>query len=164
VASAVAKRWLARVIFWFLGRGFCAAAALDSRIQAEMASWEDGSRIAMKVEPDGPALTVQKRGRRLVFLGLREAPDATLAIYYKHINSALMVLTGRIGIAPAFVERRMTMRGDIAFALSVVRCMLLVETYLFPRWLVRTLMQRVPDKEVSSLRVYLRALFAGHGA
>lgn len=152
------KTALAHIILWFLGRGFSATAARDSRIQEELAEWADGTGILLKIEPRGPAVSLQKRGKRLQFMGFRESGAANIAIFFKNLDAALLVLTGQIGIARAFAEHRFTARGDIAMAMSVVRCMTLVEAYLFPRFMTRKIMSRVPKKQVGSLRIYLAAL------
>lgn len=158
------KSAVARLILWFLGRGICACAGVDSRIQTEVGAWTEGTRVMLKVDPAGPAMLIAKEGGRLRFLGLREEPDATLSIYFKHLEAALLVLTGQISIPQAYAQRRITLRGDLTFALSVVRVMQVVEAYLFPRLITARIMQRVPTREVSVLRIYLSTLFAAHGA
>lgn len=157
------KALVARTIFWFLGRGICACAALDTRVQAEVRDWEEGVRILMRVAPAGPAMALEKRGGRLRFLGTRGAEMPDLVITFKHLGAALPVLLGMNSVSRAFADRRMTLKGDVAFAMSLVRVMLLVEAYLFPVLITRRIMQRVPSREVSMLRVYLSTLVAAHG-
>jgi hypothetical protein len=70
-----------------------------SRVQAEVRGWEEGARIAMKVDPAGPAMTLERREGRLRFLGAREVPGADLVIAFKHIDGALPVLLGLPGRA-----------------------------------------------------------------
>ncbi|HLN60382.1 MAG TPA: hypothetical protein VK464_02440 [Symbiobacteriaceae bacterium] len=156
------KALLIRIILWFLGRGMCAVAAVDSRVQAEVRDWEDGVRIAMLVEPAGPAMALEKRGGQLRYLGANGAESADLVIRFKHLDAAAPVLLGMSSVAQGWAERRMTMKGDLTFAMSVVRVMLLVEAYLFPKLITRRIMQRVPAREVSMLRIYLSTAFAGH--
>lgn len=157
------KVLLARTFLWFLGRGMCACAAVDSRVQAEVRDWEEGVRIALMVGPPGPAMAVEKRGGRLRFLGTRQVPAVDLTITFKHVDALLPVLLGMTSVTRAFAERRMTLKGDIAFAMSVVRVMVLVETYLFPTLMTRRIMQRVPAREVSMARIYLSTVAAAHG-
>lgn len=151
------------MVFWFLGRGICACAVADSRVQAEVRDWEEGARILMRVEPSGPAMALEKRGGRLRFLGTREIADPTLTISFKHIDAALPVLLGMTSVAQGYAQRRMTLKGDLTFAMSVVRVMLLVEAYLFPSLITRRIMQRVPKREVSMVRIYLSTVLAPHG-
>lgn len=157
------KHLLARIILWFLGRGICACAAIDSRVQAEVKDWAEGVRITMQVAPTGPAMTVEKRAGRLRFLGARPADGADLVITFKHIDAALPILLGLTSVAQGYAERRMTMKGDLTFGLSVVRVVLVVEAYLFPGLITRRIMQPVPAREVSMLRFYLSTALAPHG-
>ena len=157
------KLLLARVILWFLGRGMCACAAVDSRVQAEVRDWTEGVRLTMQVAPAGPAMTVEKRAGRLRFLGARSVDAADLVITFKHIEAALPILLGMTSVAQGYAERRMTMKGDLTFGLSVVRVVLVTEAYLFPGLITRRIMQRVPVREVSMLRVYLSTALAPHG-
>lgn len=157
------KTLLARTILWFLGRGICACAAVDSRVQAEVRDWEEGVRIAMRIEPSGPGMALEKRGGRLRFLGTRNLGEADLLIMFKHLDAALPILLGMQSVAQGYAQRRMTMKGDIAFAMSVTRVIILVEAYLFPALITRRIMQRIPAREVSMMRVYLSTAFAAHG-
>jgi hypothetical protein len=151
---------VARIILWFLGRGFQAAAALDHRIQEETAAWPESALFVIEAGPRGPALAMAKRGGRLVRAGSAGAsPD--LGVYFKSVEDALLVLTGQLGIDRAYAEHRFTMKGDIiAYGMPLVRCLYLVEAYLFPAFLTRRILKRMPRKATSSLRVYLKTLFA----
>lgn len=157
------KALLIRSVLWFLGRGICACATVDSRVRAEVRDWEDGVRIGIRVAPRGPAMALEKRGGRLRFLGTRDVDTADLLITFKHIDAALPVMLGMTSVARGYAERRVTMKGDLTLAMSLVRVMLLVEAYLFPALITRRIMQRVPAREVSMLRVYLSTVLANHG-
>jgi len=158
-ASKRAKILLARLIFWFLGRGFQAAASLDRGIREELAGWPEIT-LVMKVQPFGPCLVMAKRGGRMVYLGSRET-GADFTVYFKNLESALLVLTGRTGIAQAYAEHRMAMKGDLfAYGMPLVRSLYLVEAYLFPAFITRKILKRMPSKERSSLRVYLKTLLS----
>lgn len=154
------KALLLRILLWFLGRGICACARLDSRVAAEVAGWPEGQRLSLQIARDRPAMSLAKEKGRLRFLGLQPAHDADLVIQFKHIEGALPVFLGLKSIGQAYAERRMTMKGDLTFAMSVVRVMLVTEAYLFPAHITRRIMQQVPRREVSMLRVYLRTLLA----
>ena len=91
------KVMLAQFLFWFLGRGFQASAALDSRVREEIAGWPDSFTMMMKIEPSGPCLVMGKRKGKFVYLGSKET-DADLAVYFKNIDSALPVFLGLSGI------------------------------------------------------------------
>jgi len=152
------KTFLAKTVFWFLGRGAQATAKYDSNAKAEVYSWEDGMTILLKVESNGPVMAIGKRKGKLLYLGSKEI-TADITIYFKNIEAALLVLTGRIGIAQAFAEHRFTLKGDIAEGMSVVRCLTTVEAYLFPKFITKKIIKRMPKKECSSFKVYTATLF-----
>jgi len=152
------KTFLAKTVFWFLGRGAQATAKYDMRAAAEVYTWEDGMNIVLKVESNGPVMAMGKRNGKLLYLGSKEMP-AKITIYFKNIEAALLVLTGRIGIPQAFSEHRFTLKGDIAEGMSVVRCLTLVEAYLFPKFITKKIIKRLPKKQCSSLKIYSATLF-----
>jgi len=153
------KMTVARIVFWFLGRGFQAAAKHDSRIRQEVAEWSPDCSIILKINPRGPVMTVRKVDGKLKYMGSSQPQDPELAIYFKNMEGAIPVLTGQKGLAQAYAEHRFTLKGDIGLGMSVVRCMYLLETYLFPGFITKKILKRVPQKQVSSFKIYLATLF-----
>ncbi|MFZ5595514.1 MAG: hypothetical protein ACOY31_00690 [Bacillota bacterium] len=153
-----AKIMLARFLFWFLGRGFQASAALDPKVKEEIDGWPDSFTMMMKILPSGPCLVMGKKKGKFVYLGSKET-DADLAVYFKNIDSALPVLLGLSGIDRAFAEHRFSMKGDIiAYGMPLTRCLYMVETYLFPAFIARRIIKKLPQKHRSTLRIYLKTL------
>lgn len=150
------QRALVGAVFWVLGRAICAASKLDSHVRAEVNSWDDGTTITMRVDPEGPVLSLLKKGSSLVTTSLEETP--TLEIAFKNIGAAFMVLTGKLGIDNAFAQHRFYMKGDIGLGLSLVRCLYIVEAYLFPGFMSSRILKIRPPKSRSSLRVYIATL------
>jgi hypothetical protein len=151
------KKQIAQIVLWFLGRGFQACAQLDSTVKAEVAQWRDDYSVLIKVEANGPCLVMKKKNNMLCYYGKSEI-DADLSIYFKNIEAALLVLTGRIGIAQAFAEHRFVVKGDIMESMSLVRCLNIVEAYLFPNFILKNILKKIPKKETSSVHVYLRSI------
>lgn len=151
------KKQIAKIILWFLGRGFQVCAKLDSSVKEEVDEWRDNYSVLIKIEGNGPCLVMKKNNNVLRYCGKREI-DADLSIYFKNIEAALLVLTGRIGIGQAFAEHRFVVKGDIMDSMSLVRCLNIVEAYLFPNFIVKKILKKVPKKETSSIHVYLRAI------
>ena len=54
--------------------------------------------------------------------------------------------------------RGFTLRGNMGLAMPFVRCVDRTEGYLFPPFLARRILKRLPKKEVSTARVYLAVL------
>lgn len=153
------KRSVCSFIFWFLGKGFAACAKYDSRVKYEIDSMPEGFTIMLKIEPYGPYMCISKKDGRLKYMGKKEDNSAAIIISFKNIEAALLVLMGRIGIDRAYAEHRFTLKGDIAYGMTVVRCMYLVENYLFPRFMTKKILKRIPEKEVCSLRIYMASIF-----
>ena len=105
----------------------------------------------------GPKLLVKKENNNIIKLKQTEKIDISIA--FKSIDAAFLVLTGRLGVARAYAEHRFTLKGDIAIAMGVVRCVDLVESYLFPKFLTKNILKEVPKREKSMLSVYRTILF-----
>lgn len=147
------KTWLAGIILILLGKALGVVSSLDKRVQQEISDWYDTTIISMKIGINGPSMSVEKRNGRLVYLGSKDVP-ADLGVYFKNIEAALPALTGSMSIAQSFAEHRVGMKGDIALGMSLVRCLYIVESYLFPRFITKKIMQKVPEKIVSSFKIY----------
>lgn len=149
---------LAGVVFVVLGRGLVAAAKHDARVRQEIARWPEGTVVVLAIAPDGPTLAVRKHDGRLSYLGGMGELKPTLYVEYKSVDVALPVLIGRQGILQAFAEHRSVLVGDIGLGMSLVRCLHIVEGYLFPRFITRPIVPGAIAREVSMLRVYATVL------
>jgi hypothetical protein len=149
-----ARKALAATVFVFLGRGLVAAATHDARVRDEIASWPEDTVVVLAIAPDGPRLTVRKRTGRLEYLGGRSALEPTLYVEYKSVDVALPVLIGMKGILQAFAEHRSILVGDIGLGMSLVRCLHIVEGYLFPDIIGKRILPSPPTREASRLAVY----------
>lgn len=152
---------MSKIVLWFLGRGFQVCAQLDSNVKAEVAEWKDNYSVLIKVQANGPCLVMKKKNNMLCYCGKSEI-DADLSIYFKNIEAALLVLMGRIGIGQAFAEHRFVVKGDIMESMSLVRCLNIVEAYLFPNFITKKILKRVPRKETSSIHIYIRTILASN--
>jgi hypothetical protein len=149
------RKALASVVLVFLGRGLVAAARLDSRVRREVTGWPDGTVVTITIAPDGPRATWQFASGHLRYLGAGSGLTPTLLVTYKSVDVALPVLLGRQGILAAFTEHRSTLAGDIGLGMSLVRCLHIVESYLFPDVIGRHVLPGPPSREVSHIRAYL---------
>jgi len=137
------KLLIARLSLFSLGRAFQAAAALDQDIRRELAAWPDGYTVIMKIGPRGPAMVLVKEGGRMKYRGEKERP-ADLLLNFKHLEAAFPVLTAQIGTPQAFAQNRATLKGDLGEALRLIRCLDVVQGYLFPYLIKQRIMKRVP--------------------
>ncbi|SKA99541.1 hypothetical protein SAMN05443428_13616 [Caloramator quimbayensis] len=153
------KSFFARVILYFLGRAFVASAKHDIYVKKEIENWPDSLKILIKIQSFGPCLLMKKEKGTLKYLGSKEE-DCEFAVYFKNIETALLVLTGRLGIDMAYAQHRFSMKGDIiAFGMPFVRCLYIVEAHLFPSFIAKKILKRMPKKGTSSFKIYMGTLF-----
>lgn len=118
--------------------------------------------ILLKVEPKGPCLVMQKRDGKLHFAGARVPDKVDLAIYFKNIEAAFLVVTGRISIAQAYAEHRFTLKGDIFITMPLVRALNITEAYLFPGFMTKKLMEKMPVRSNNKFNIYMAAILGIH--
>lgn len=156
------KTFLVKIIFWFLGRGLQSVASFDRAALEEIKGLQDLMYILLKVEPNGPSLVMQKRKGKLHFAKAKEPSSVELAIYFKNIEGAFLVLTGQIGIAQAYAEHRFTLKGDIFITMPLVRTLNLTEAYLFPGFMARKILKSMPDRSNNKFNIYMATLLGIH--
>ena len=150
------------MIFWFLGRGFQSVASFDKAAGEEISGLNDLMYILLKVEPNGPSMVMQKRNGKLNFVGAKIPDKVDLAIYFKNIEAAFLVVTGQIGIAQAYAEHRFTLKGDIFITMPLVRALNITEAYLFPGFMAKKLMKRMPDRSNNKFNIYMATILGIH--
>lgn len=153
-----AKRLLAGIIFWVMGRGLVASARLDSRVRSEVARWPEGAVVTLEMWPGAPRTSVRKADGHLNALGSRDV-EPTLLVTFKSVRASVPVLLGMKAILQAFAEHRATVRGDLGLAMSLVRCLHIVEGYLYPDVMTRRILPSPATRQVGHLRAYA-GLFA----
>lgn len=149
--AAGAQRAVCRVVLFFLFRALNALSVRDSRVAAEAALWPEQRVLGLEV-PGGPALYIARRGKRLVRLKNAPAPD--ILIRFKSVRDAFYVFTGQLGVAAAYAQHRFTVRGNVSGTMGFVRCVDLAEGYLFPPFWAKSILKELPEKQLSSLRLY----------
>jgi len=148
------KRLVAGVVFAVMGRGLVACARLDDRVRRDVGLWPEGTVVTLAIDPRGPRTSVRKRGTRLEALGGRDDVEPTLLVTFKNVDGALPVLLGMKGVVQSFAEHRATLSGDVALGISLVRCLHIVEGYLFPDLMTRRILPRPATRQVGHLRAY----------
>ncbi len=147
------RKALAAVVFAVLGRGLVAAARLDERVRAEAACWPDGTVITLRIAPFGPQVSWRVAGGVLEHLG-GGAAASDLLVTFKSVDDAIPLLLGMQGVLAAFAEHRATVRGDLSVAMSLVRCLHIVEGYLFPDVMTRRILPHPAQRRAGHLRAY----------
>lgn len=150
------KRRVVAIVFFFLWRAFKALYRADSRVRAELDGWSDGMTLHMQASRTGPDLYLRKTAHGLE--RLKTCGTADVDIQFKCLDEAFLLATGQLGVAQAYAEHRFTLTGDIAATMPFVRCVNIVEAYLFPKIMTRRILLSVPKKEHSALAIYCRVI------
>ena len=154
------KRSVAAIVFAVLGRGLVASCRLDYRVRNEVSTWPDGTVVTLEIAPDGPSTTVRLQNGRLTALGGGRPVPATLLVTFKNVDGAFPVLLGMKGVLQSFAEHRASLAGDVGLGISLVRCLHIVEGYLFPDLMNRRILPAKADRRVSHVRAYVTLLSA----
>lgn len=152
------KIFISSIVLWFLGRGFQSVVSFDKGAKEEAKSIPDGTTLVLKINSIGPSLTLKKQKDKFIFVGLIENEKPDLAIYFKNIEAAFLVLTGQIGISQAYAEHRFSLHGDIITTMPIVRILCLVEAYLFPKFISKKLLKEMPKRETGKSKIYLATI------
>lgn len=137
------KALVAKIVFMVLGRAFQSGARHDPDVKREVAAFPEGFRLVMDVHPKGPRMCLEKTDGRLKYRGAK-FDDGDLVVTYKNLECAFLVLTPQIGAAQAFSENRMMVKGDLAYAMIFTRCLTIMLAHLYPQFICKRLVKRVP--------------------
>lgn len=143
-----AKYLLCSTVLSVLGPAFEEVGKRVPEFKKEIETWEDGRRFAIGVLPNGPNITLEKRGDMVRYLGkglLR--PD--ISLLFKNLDSALLVLLPIMGTHQAMAEGRVLVYGDLGQTMEANRAVTVVLKYLLPGILHGFVMKRAPKMTVS---------------
>jgi len=162
------KKMVNKVVLFVLGRALQSLSKRDPLIQREVLGWPEGFTLMLRVRPDGGAMAVTRlAGGRLQYRGANfDETKADVVIYMKNIECAFAMLTGQLGIDVAYAQHTMCARGDLSNTVSVVRVLNIAEAYLFPSFMARRLMKRMPPipfarKHLLRIRTYFVGVLFG---
>jgi len=147
------RKMLAAVVLQLLGRGLVAAARLDKRVRFEVASWPDPYTVTLMIAPWGPGVSWRRKGDTLACLGSTNV-DCDLLVTFKSVDVALPTLLGAKGVLDALAEHRVMVKGDLTVAMVLVRCLNIVEGYLFPDIVTRRILPRPATRKRGHLVAY----------
>lgn len=148
------KTLIVKTMMFCLGRGFQSIAKRDVEVIEEVKAWPEGFVIVFEVLPKGPYLTLKKANGRLRYMGMKKN-QADLTICFKNIDSALSIflpiIKSKMGTAKAYAEHRLSVKGDLVEAMRLIRCLNIVEHYLFPAFISKNILKRHPYRPFGKL-------------
>lgn len=145
------------IVLQVLLRAFRVLYCNDSRVREEIESWSPHLSLKLVCGPGGPVLAMRKSERYGV-KRMQRAQRADITMRFKSVSGAFRVLTGQMGVSEAYAEHQFSLEGDIYQTMSFVRCVEYAEAYLFPHFWSGRILKQVPEKQMSSLKVYGLAL------
>lgn len=150
------KVLISRIVLFFLYRGFKIVNKLEPKVYKETSNWKEGYTIKIQTCTNGPSLLLEKKNNGIA--KLKQEQKCDLEIIFKNLDTAFLLLTGRLGIAKAYCEHRFLLKGNIMEAMSLVRCLDIVETYLFPRFIAKHLVKKMEPLKVPRMITYIRVI------
>ncbi|MHA1972532.1 MAG: hypothetical protein ACTSW1_06055 [Candidatus Hodarchaeales archaeon] len=137
------KKFLVKLVLFTLGRSIVSVSRFDSKVKTEIENWPENTSIIFKVLPNGPSMSLLCFNKKLYKKKVNEE-EASIVIYFKNLESAFMALTAQLSTIDAFMQHRNLLKGDPAVAMSLVRCLNIVQTYLFPSLIAKRVIKRLP--------------------
>ncbi|MFR8104556.1 MAG: hypothetical protein ACLU8F_05735 [Clostridia bacterium] len=125
-------------------------------MKTEIESWEEGFSILIKTDDNSPSLYLVKENEKITRKKMKT--NADILISFKSLEASFLMLTGRMGVAQAYAQHRFSLKGDITKAMSVVRCIDIVEAYLFPRFITKHILKEITKRKIPILLLYIRVL------
>jgi len=158
------KKFVVASAMLALGSAMETASVLDEDVRKEVAAWKDPLVVMFEVLPKGPYMVLEKRNGRLRYLGTNKIP-ADLVISFKTLEGAFLVMSAQIGTPQSYAEHRATLAGDISNAMSLIRCLNIVQGYLFPKIISQRVLKRVPPMSLKkhAIRAVIYALGVPYG-
>ena len=150
------KETISKIVLFFLYRGINIVKKVDEEVLKEIALWNENIIIKIATYENGPSLIIKKQQDKII--RIKEANKYDIEIIFKSLDAAFLVLTAREGTAKAYAEHRFILKGDITKAMSLVRCIDIVETYLFPKVIAKNLVKTIKKIKISKLVTYLRVI------
>jgi hypothetical protein len=145
------------VAFMFLGPIFEVVSDKVPEMKKEIEDWEDGRKFAIGVLPKGPAITLEKKGSRIWYLG-KGFHSPEISMLFKNLDAALPVFLGMKGSFQAFAENGVIVDGNLAHTMEVNRAVNIVNSYLFPGFVLKKILKRPPRMDlaqyITKARVY----------
>lgn len=147
---------VSKIVLYFLYKGFKVTYKYDKNVKKEIDSLENGFTAVIDTGIKNVNLIIKKEDNKLI--RLKETENADIEIVFKSIDGAFRMFTGRLGVSKAYAEHRFTLRGEIAQAMILVRCIDIVEAYLFPKIITKEILKYQPKKNIGIIKTYISAL------
>ena len=162
--NSVLKNSIVKAGFFALARGCESTSHFDEGLKEELQAWPESYTIMLKVAPSGQELWLQKKGSGLKWIA-KQDKEADLIVLFKNLETAYQIITTQSNVHTAFSQNRIMVYGDIAQSMVLIRVLNIVQAYLFPPFLSKNVLKRVPKfsikEHIGRARVYTIGLALG---
>ena len=149
------KYIISKKLMLIIQKSLCALSLTDRGVILELRAFPEGFTFSLDA---GAVMRLAVKENRLVASGADD-DGADLAIAFKDITGAFPVLLGAKSIESAFIEHRVTVRGEIGYAVSFVRIINIARAYLLPQRVLSKSAMRIPEKKGSVFAFYKNVIF-----
>ena len=122
--------------FLLLGRALQSASNFEKDIKKEIAAWNEGFTFSMDVLPNGPSL-----------------------------DTAFQMITTQLGAHHVYAQHKISVTGNIADSMRLIRMFYIVEAYLFPKILNKNILKKSPrmtlNKHLNRMHIYTVGMLFG---
>jgi len=156
------QKFIVKTGFWALGRSAYVLSKADREVAAEVAGLPEGFSVVLKVWGyDDIATGWKVHNGKFVYQGKAKGINPDLLIEIKSLKSAYRMIMAQLGIETAFAERRISIKGSTVEAMIITRILNRTEAYLFPKFLSKNLLKKVPAFGVREYLINLRVYTLG---
>lgn len=142
------KKATVSISFMFFGPAFEVVSEKAPELKKEIEDWDDGRRFSIGVLPDGPAITLEKKGPLIRYVG-RGYHSPVITMNFKNLDTALPVFLGLKGTYQAFAENSIIIHGNLNHTMEINRVVGIVTGYLFPGIILPKVLKRPPKMTLS---------------
>lgn len=153
------KKNVVNIGFKLLGRGLVSCSKIEEAVKEELKFYEDGFVVELKVFNTDTKVAIMKMGNEFKYLGSKYNISPDLSIIFKSYEGALLLVLGQIGVYEGYAQHRFIVEGDFIKGMPFVRILYYVEAYLFPKFISKKILKKMPDRSSTKLNAYLRLLF-----
>ncbi len=154
-----------KVGFLALGRALQSASNFEQDIIKDISEWNEGFIFSMDVLPNGPSLVMKKENRKMKLIGTKKNKDADLIVEIKNLDTAYRMITTQAGAHHVFAEHKISVTGNVADSMILIRLLYIVEGYLFPEILNKNILKKSPKmtikKHINRLHIYTIGMLFG---
>ena len=151
------KEEISKCILYFLYKGFKVLYKYDNELKKELMGLPENFSVNIQIAPKGYRLCLSKKNEEVSKRKRNANPD--MNICFNNIDVAFKTLIGLKGISKAYSEHAFTLKGNVNEGMKLVRCIDIIEAYLFPKFMAKRILKQIPKKTLNPIRTYMHVIF-----